>query len=135
MSKKIQMVVSPEQAHVLQGALELYTRLGLGQFEYVGEVISSGHVTPKDDILNTDCLDEINEHLIQIKELMGHSFSSSYGVSSKQVSKHAKSSYEINKLLGNALAEIEGTGVGGIRSGRLGFRVTDDELPQIVIQK
>lgn len=111
MTKKVLLELTEEQAVTVKNALDLYSRIGIGQLEEVAEVLKRQF----DFKFNTELdasqqltpvwWDEIKSSFYVAKAYLGFERGASYGISHKDVSVAAKRAYEVFKVLSKALAE------------------------------
>lgn len=99
-----------EQAQVLVAALDLYTRMNLGQLEELAELMREGiipmHTSADKDrtLVSHDVRDQAEEHLMQIKDLLGFARNGSFGIGHPHMHLGGKRAYEVGKVLQKALA-------------------------------
>jgi hypothetical protein len=110
--KKITIEMSETQAKIVQDALELYARLGLGQMEYVAD-----HVIDNND-LSMARSDSIRGLAMGMKEVLGHPANGSYGIGSEKVGANYKQAYNMWQAM--------------TRSGRNYYPIPDGEAPVVV---
>ncbi|MGD1524166.1 hypothetical protein [Vibrio owensii] len=133
---KVLLELTPEQAKATLNALDLFTRIGLGQLETITDLLQSEalHVRPSNEsgpIASLDQIDEINSLLMLAKNAMGHSSSQSFGVKNPNVHIDAKRTYEISKVLSTTLAKgSDEHSDSSTASEGLMIRLTDDLEPK-----
>lgn len=98
-------IPTDEQASAVIAALDLYTRMSLGQIEELAYLMRCGEIKPRDDKGDDDrWLCDIEAALARVKTLLGHPQGGSFGVGSPKVSSSAHRCYEIKKVLAQVLA-------------------------------
>lgn len=109
MEKKFKIIVNEKQARQISKALDLYTRLGLGQFEEISWLIRKGEIpfgnlnhVEKEDKMTF--VEGIERDLKAAKITLGHSYNGSYGIFSEEVPVSSKRSYEIQKVIDKTVA-------------------------------
>ena len=109
MEKKFKISVNEKQARQISRALDLYTRLGLGQLEEISWLIRMGEI-PFGNSIHVDkenkmtFIEEIERDLKSAKITLGHSYNGSYGIFSEEVPISSKRSYEIQKVIDKTVA-------------------------------
>ena len=93
-----------EQARAVVAALDLYTRMSLGQFDELAYLMRCGEIKPREDKADDRWLQDVEQTLATLKTLLGHPQSGSFGVGSPKVSASAHRCYELQKVLSRALA-------------------------------
>ena len=129
MKKTIVLKLSIEQAAAVQQATELLMRLGLGQFDYVADLMDLGKITKKnstpiDWVAISDCRDRLKS----ISQISG---CCDLGIGNKNLHKDIPRSYEIHNLLAKALSSIEATKGAECRA-KLSWRPCGDEPAPVV---
>lgn len=105
---RLQITVSPQQAHLIQKAMDLYTRMGIGQMEAVAEAINETN--------GTDCYpfavyNPVREKLIEIKESILHQpRNGNKGITHPDVAAAVKTVYDILKSIQKGIATAEDHG-------------------------
>jgi hypothetical protein len=94
---KITLMLSKEQAYSLMAACELYSRVHMGQFDWISyQFVGSKYTTIWKD---SDKHDEVNELMDKARGIifpdLGESKSRSYGIMSKEVSESARNVWDI----------------------------------------
>ena len=98
MTKKYTLTMNEEQAQLLVKALDLYSRIGIGQFE---EVLQVYDPTAK---LSPGTRDDIRQQLDFAKAAAGHPANGSYGIHSPEVRDEFRAAYDIQQVVRNRLA-------------------------------
>lgn len=130
-----------EQARVVSNALDLYSRLGIGQLEEIAWLVKSdeipmftqGVTKPKPAQLTHDL---IQDKLYDIKQLLMYPTNASYGIGAEHVPVSAKRGYEVKKVLDKALAEYSNPNPDfkGVNYDGLIVRYTRDKEPKVNIK-
>lgn len=101
----VTITCTDKQAECITRALELYTRLGLGQFEEVTYLCRTGQIRSRNGVCTDDEDDLINIHCNQIKSLLGHPPNGSFGIGNDLLHPMTQRAYEIKKQIDKARAE------------------------------
>lgn len=84
--------MSDDQIRILTAALDLYVRVGIGQIEEVGHLLSDGDTTcDQNDCITKCCRD--------IKKILGHPHNGSHGISSENVRTNFKVAYDLECVI------------------------------------
>lgn len=121
-----------EQAHAVKAALDLYMRMGLGQFDELAYLVRCDELKHANRELTPEEAEEFRDLTVQMRSLMGHENGASFGVGSKRVSVTAHRCYEAYKVLAQALAvarDPSPTGFKGVDHDGLIVRYTQDPAP------
>jgi len=139
---KIQLAVTSEQAQVIASALDLYSRLSMGQVCVFAEMISmeeipvySSHSAPSKRISADQC-DLVREKIKEVSGILGYSgFGHSLGVGNKNVPIAGHRAYEISKVLEKVLAEQRDPNPRsrGVNYDGLRIRYTQDPAPECAV--
>ena len=143
-STKIQITVTISQARAIAKALDLFSRLSIGQVGVIAEAVSvkeipayaengkaSRHVTP-------EVCDTIRENVSEILTALGYSgIGHSLGISSEHVPIDGRRAYEISRSLEKVLAEHRDPApqFRGVNYDGLRLRYTTDPAPQVDLLK
>jgi len=99
---KTEMEVSKKQLLIIEKALDLYLRVGIGQVEIVAEILNEMFPEKTKDVSQWDMkkkyLDPMKE------ELFGLSGGGSFGICNDVVSDNAKIAYDLNKTIQKFIA-------------------------------
>lgn len=140
-SARIRLTITEGQARAITEALDLYARLGIGQFEYVAEQMRYAtipryrplHAKGKEPamrrIVSPHVIEEVEQHLDAIKILLGYPLNGSHSIGHPDNHISVTRSYEANKVLKKALADAHNPGGGLIDHDGLTVRYTDDPAP------
>lgn len=93
------------QAECITLALELYARLGLGQFQEITYLCRTKQIRGRYGELTHEQCETIDVFCDQIKKMLGHPPNGSFGIGSPQLHPMTQRAYEINKQIYKALAE------------------------------
>lgn len=133
----VQVTLTLDQAQALNRSLDTYVRIGIGQFETILELMRWDEITPAAErvVIDVELLEKAEEHLQQLKSLMGHSRGASLGIGSPKATQSVRRAYEIKKVIAKALAEHRepSPSLRGVDYDGLIVRYTQDEAPQAVV--
>jgi len=141
---KVQLELTLDQAQTLAYALDLYTRLGLGQVEQISELARFG-VIPKGTSCQTGSADtrsfdqedlkRIDECVSSLKASLGYASNSSWGIGSDHVPLMAKRAYEVCKAIRQALsmARDPNPRFKWVDYDGVTVRYTKDDLPSVQV--
>jgi hypothetical protein len=121
-----------EQAHAVKAALDLYMRMGLGQFDELAYLVRCDELKHRDKDVTPEVAEEFRALTNEMRTLMGHEHGASFGVGNKRVSITAHRCYEAYKVLAQALAvarDPSPTGFKGVDHDGLIVRYTQDPAP------
>lgn len=138
MNEKIQITITVDQAIAMNEALDVYTRLCLGQLEVIREVVANGTIpirTPDSaerGMATAHQLDDVETHLRAIKGVLDFPWSGSLGIGHPHVLTDGKRAYEIHKVLAKLLAEYRNPDpkFRGVDYDGLSVRYTQDPAPE-----
>lgn len=99
MSDLVVLRMDVEQAEIVSRALELYSRLGMGQLE----IVLSEELT-RWSLLDREKLAAFNEHVNGMKQLLGHASHGSYGIYNVDVPWICREAYDIHQVVRNTIA-------------------------------
>lgn len=106
----VRLDITVAQAQAVAAALDLFTRLSLGQFEEISSKFAHGEfrvVRHGDEMgrlpTEQECC-EIRSLCAGLKRIAGHAHGGSFGIGSVAVSEKAHASYEVMKVLNETLA-------------------------------
>lgn len=138
--QNIQLTLTPEQARVVQDALDVYTRITLGQFEKLTELMRSGVVsragtpdTPR-ALPTIENIEFCEALLKQVKSELGFPSNGSHGIGHAHVHLSGARAYEVHKVLARTLAEMTNPNPSfkGVNYDGLLVRYTQDPEPVAV---
>lgn len=96
--RKYNITVTESQANILVRALDLFSRIGIGQFENVVEVYNH------DFRLDAVKQERIRLCLQWAKEEAGHPANGSYGIHNKAVSNDFRAAYDLQQVIRHRIA-------------------------------
>lgn len=97
--KTFKLTLTEKQAHIVITALDLYTRIGIGQIERVMELFSEVYWK---DIPNVE---RARQLVLEFKEaLTGYPMNASHGIHSDKVRDTFRAAYDITQVLRHAVA-------------------------------
>lgn len=134
---RVQLDISVEQAQAVAQALDLLTRLGIGQFRQLTELVRNGTIPVFNDAGNPRALadagacDAVEDLVAGIGQVLGYPRNGSHGVGHAHVALVAHRAYEVSKVLEKALAEHRDPtpGFKGVNYDGLVLRYTQDPEP------
>ena len=135
---KVQITLTIPQAEAMVGALDIYTRLGLGQVHMFAEMVADGSIPIKSEsvkIPEMDAIHNIAALCNEIRRELGFQPGESYGVGNRAVSDKAHRAYEIEKVVKKALAMHKNPNppFHGVQYDGLSIRYTNDPAPVCMI--
>jgi len=92
------LTINKKQAEVLIAALDLYTRIGIGQFEEIVNVYDRAAKLP------LVIRDGMRNGFDFVKQLVGHPTNGSYGIHHQDVDDDFRVSYDVKQVIRNRLA-------------------------------
>ncbi|MCL4722889.1 MAG: hypothetical protein KJZ90_01240 [Rhodocyclaceae bacterium] len=139
--KKVILTLTPEQAVAVRDALDLYSRICIGQIEEIGQLVRFGTVPmrkPADmprEMADADRCEEIARLLNGVKTVLGYSISGSNGIGHPHVDASGHRAYEVKKVLAKALAEHRDPApqFRGVDYDGLTVRYTQDPAPVVEV--
>lgn len=126
-----------EQAYAVKAALDLYMRMGLGQFDELAHLVRCDELKHRNKDMTDEVAEEFRSLTNELRTLMGHEHGASFGVGSKRVSITAHRCYEAYKVLAQALAvarDPSPTGFKGVDHDGLIVRYTQDPAPKASVE-
>lgn len=136
---KIQLTLEIEQAKAVKSALELLTRVGLGQITYLTELVDSRVIPVRSESpgraeLHNDKYERIEDAFKEVKDLLGFPQGGSYGIGNRNLDPSIPRAYEVQKVLAKAIHNATGnTSTLTVDSDGLGPRYTNDPAPVAAI--
>lgn len=126
------------QAEAAVAALDLFSRIGIGQLEEIAQLIRFGEVPVRADfnqprqIADIDKCEQIDDLMHQVKALMGFSRGASNGVGNPHNTVKSMRAYELKKAIARAVATRPGSTVPSFSVDRdgIGPRYTTDVIPE-----
>ena len=134
-----QLQLTEGQAQAVAEALELYTRMGLGQVDFLAEQVRMSRLVPEFSAkpladaerkpLSVRQIDEIETACAAIRRALKYPGGASYGVGSPAVSLPVHRAYEVSCVVRKALAEQRGISAPHVDLDGLVVRYTSDPAP------
>ena len=104
-SKKIQITLTSHQAGVLNDALDLYSRIHLGQLQEIIYMLGTYNICNKEKLSDIDDKYlQLEEAITQAKSIMGFTSGASYGIHSLEVHDNARVAYDTLQIITQLLA-------------------------------
>lgn len=137
--KQVQLTLTLEQAQAVAKGLDLYTRLCCGQLNQVAEMVSTGEIP----LLTTggearrsadlDSCDQFGALMDAAKNVIGYPRNGSMGIGHPHVALPARRSWEVLKVLQQALAidRDPEPHFRGVQYDGLSVRYTKDPVPVV----
>lgn len=140
-TKRVHIVLTSEQAGAVCAALDLYSRMGVGQVREIVNLTRAGSIpfatkpASFDDQMRR--LDEIDAMTRQIAKSLGFDSNASLGIGNKRVPIAAHRAYEVQKVIDKALAEDRDPDpqFKGVHYDGLSVRYTDDPAPVARVER
>lgn len=138
---RVRIDLSLAQAQAVATAVDLFTRVSLGQFNELASRFAFGEFAVARDQKNegrsptvAEC-DEFRRLCEELRLVAGHATGSSFGLGSRAVSAKAHASYEVMKVLKQQLAQHlnPAPSFRGVDYDGLTVRYTQDAAPTCVI--
>lgn len=138
---KVTITLSVGQAYATRDALDLYSRVCIGQIEELAWLIRCGVVTPVSDAdtsrkATATEIERVEALLYAVKASLGYPRHGSHGVGHPHVHVSGHRAYEVKKVLAKALAEHANPqpGFRGVDYDGLLVRYTQDAAPAAAVQ-
>jgi hypothetical protein len=141
---RVRFDLTVDQARAVDMALDVYTRLCIGQLEEVAGLVRQ-NVIPlaresQEGRAAAPCevVDEVKALMVQVKALLGYPRNGSNGIGHRHVHLTGRQAYEAHKVLAKALAyhsDPEPSVWKGVAYDGLGPRYTNDLAPVVSIQE
>lgn len=127
-----------EQAQAALQALDLFSRIGLGQVSEIAHLVSTGFVPVSGDgaaprkPAAVEIVEAVELLMQQVKKTLGYTSGGSLGVGHPHVAVEAARAYELQKVIAMAVATRPGSTVPMFAVDRdgLGPRYTQDPAPE-----
>ena len=128
MEAKVTIEVTLDQAKVLVKALDLYTRMGIGQVEEIGSLIRHGVIPREVSMVDHD---KIHSAVNLLKDSVGLPWNGSYGLGHEKVSLSTHRAYEMEKVIDKAISVYQNPNpeFKGVNYDGLTVRYTEDRAP------
>lgn len=101
----VTITCTDKQAMCITLALELYTRLGLGQFQEITYLCRTQQIRGRNGDLTHEQCEALDVICDQIRAILGHPPNGSFGIGSPQLHPMTQRAFEIKKQIDKALAE------------------------------
>lgn len=98
MTKQYTLTMDAEQARILVLALDLYSRIGIGQFEEITRVYETN------GDLSIEKEEDLKVYLLKAKAVAGHPVNGSYGIHNPHVSDKFRVAWDIQQVVRHRLA-------------------------------
>lgn len=92
-----ELSLTKEQVEVLIQALDLYSRIGIGQFEEILDVYDFSKIS-------YESRDDVKQHMMSSKVLAGHSMNGNYGIHNEEINDKFRIAYDIQQVVRHRLA-------------------------------
>jgi len=110
---EVTLTLNDPQAMAVMAACELYTRMGLGQFERIADLVRDGVIPKHQEVSQGRAVASVREvatteaFLNDIKLILGFHPNSSFGINHPHVHADAKYAWAARKVVRNALLALE----------------------------
>jgi hypothetical protein len=111
MADTVTLTLTIDQARSVKSALDMYVRLNMGQFQVIAEAFATGDMKVSDHsepngsrTADSDTLGDIRRACDDLRLLANHCNGGSFGLGNRGVSVKTHRSYEVYKVLAQALA-------------------------------
>lgn len=110
---KVKLELSIMQALVVEKALDVFTRLSIGQIDIISEMVAVGYIPTKSantdgnssNFADPDTCAFVRKQISAIASRLGYSPGSSLGIGNERVPVIGRRAYEVSRVLEKALAE------------------------------
>lgn len=126
---KLQLELTEQQAIAVSEALDIFSRLGMGQLEIISEAVRMGTIPSPSIGDDYGKYKQVYHTISEIKELLGFPPGGSYGIHNRSVPVNSRRAYEVKKVIDKAVSEnrdpnpkFRGVGYDGLT-----LRVTENE--------
>lgn len=141
MAETVQLILTVDQAAAISEACEVLARLGIGQIEYVAEMVRFGVIRPHtvsaepDTKFNADRSEAVADLCDAIKRELRMPVNGSRGIGHPHNPMQVRRAYEVKKVIDKALAEHRepNPSFRNVNYDGLGPRYTSDPAPQAVV--
>lgn len=141
MTTKIHLELTVDQATAVSDALDVYSRLCIGQLEEVAKMVQDGRIKARgskrqpDEYVEAEnaVCEDVLAMLDRAKSILGYSKGASMGIGNKSVSDTAARAWEVKKTMDKILAEIRNPNpvFRGVDYDGLVVRYTNDPNPVV----
>lgn len=132
----VTLTLTLDQAVAVRDALDLYTRVCIGQLEEVAHLVRYGTIpvarlfNPERQLASPDQCDEVVRLMDQAKTVLGYPTNGSNGIGHPHVHITGTRAYEVEKTLAKVIADYQHpTGFRGVDHDGLTVRYTQDPAP------
>lgn len=101
----VTVTMTDQQARCVVDALDLYCRIGLGQYEELEMMLRMGLIKPAHDTDPMGIADDFRTALFAAKAIIGHPPNGSFGIGHPRLHEDFKRAYEIKKQIQKPMAE------------------------------
>jgi hypothetical protein len=122
---KYQMTVSEKQAEILVRALDIFSRIGLGQFEEVLQVYDANLK------LSYEQREQIRAGLVIAKGAAGHPPNGSYGIHNPEVREDFRAAFDVMQAVRHQLAQDKSHAFRGPVAQDTPHKIGKENLPEI----
>lgn len=134
----VTLTLSIDQANAVSTALDLFSRIGMGDIQEVANLARHGLLSKRTSDshcpVDIDTIERIDELLNSVKELLGHSRNSSFGIAAQGVPLIARRAWEVKKVIEKAVWDHCYPGDRStVFSDGLSFRLTQDTPPSAIL--
>ena len=134
---KVVIEVTEGQADAISKALDLYVRIGIGQFDEVAQLVAFGLVPVRNtsdvprQIASPEQCEQLRNLMDAAKQVLGFSRGASHGIGHRDNDISVSRAYEVGKVLDKALAEHRNPTpeFRSVNYDGLGPRYTNDPAP------
>ena len=131
----VNLELTEEQAHVVSKALDIYSRLGIGQLNMISEMVREEFIPFSNGQFDFERAKNVEQAINAAKSLLGFSPGASLGIGNANVDIKAHRAFEIKKVLDKALVEHQNPtpSFRGVQYDGLFIRYTKDPEPQCTV--
>lgn len=132
----VTLKLTVDQAEAMLAALDMYSRLGMGQVMALDMLVRTGEIPAHRHSLTGEQLEMITQQLAGFQGLLGYSSGQSLGIAHERATLYAKRAWEIMKVASRVLAIHKNpspTHNRGVAYDGLTLRYTKDRLPEVSI--
>lgn len=139
MGQAINRTISMSEAYALAEILDEYSRLGIGQVDTLADMVrmdslyelKNGQLLPSP----IESSQEAQEIILRVERILGYPYGASYGISHEFIHIDALRSWEVKKILDQAIANHRNPNpeFRGVNYDGLFMRYTQDPMPEVKI--
>lgn len=138
---KLQSEITIEQGQATVEALDVYTRLCIGQLDAVVEMVCDGTIPMRADskgprvVADADAIEHVRALMNQVKVVLGYAAGGSNGIGHRHVAQTGHRAYEIKKVFERVIAlhRNPAPSFRGVNYDGLVVRYTQDPAPEAKI--